>query len=103
MLTKKAEAPGLQPGGPQGPRTQPATTITEATGFAHSDTEPGKSRVLASQSALNARRVASTVLFFSAAGCAVFGVLALGADILHAGLAFTAMIALWILGEVVLP
>lgn len=37
MLTKKQEAPGLQPGGPQGPRTQPEATATEAIGFAHSD------------------------------------------------------------------
>jgi hypothetical protein len=49
MLTKKQEAPGLQPGGPPGPKSQPQATATEAIGLAHSDTESRKSRVLASR------------------------------------------------------
>lgn len=48
---------------------------------------------------ITSRRVVSTLLFLSAAGCAVFAVGALGVDNRHAAGGFVAMVACWVLGE----
>lgn len=96
MLTAKDEAARVAPRTASTPKCDPGIPAKKSIGVSHSGTSPAKSRVLGSR---RARQTASGILFFSAAGCAVFAIGALGVNNVHAALAFTAMVALWTLGE----